>query len=105
MTLTVLKNPAYFLLLALTLVGAYVTYTLNLWGPILRMTNAATQQAVEVGKERLREFLQETETGRQAMAMSSGTERRKENKGYEMDNLDGAGKARGKGDEEGEVEI
>ncbi|KAF4556738.1 Protein SEY1 [Elsinoe fawcettii] len=101
----VLKNPAYFVLLALTLVGAYVTYTLNLWGPILRMTNAATAQAVEVGKERLREFLQETETGRQAMAMSSGSDGRKKGKGYEMDNLDGAGKAKRRGSDDGEVEI
>ncbi|KAF2219357.1 RHD3/Sey1 [Elsinoe ampelina] len=103
----VLKNPAYFLLLALSLVGAYVTYTLNLWGPILRMTNAATAQAVEVGKERLREFLQETETGRQAMAMSGaegGRTRGKGERGYEMGELDRAGKR--KGDEgEGEVEI
>ncbi|PNS14463.1 Protein SEY1 [Sphaceloma murrayae] len=99
----VLKNPAYFLLLALTLIGAYVTYTLNLWGPILRMTNAATQQAMEVGKERLREFLQETETGRQAMAMSSGdtSERRRRDKGYEMQDLDAKGKRRGSDDADG----
>ena len=65
-----LRNPAYFVLLILLGVTAYVTYTLNLWGPMLRMANAASQQALEVGKERLREFLESSDTGRQAMAMS-----------------------------------
>lgn len=51
-------------------VGAYVTYTLNLWGPILSMTNAASAQALEEGKKRLRDFLESSETGRQAIAMS-----------------------------------
>ena len=47
-----------------------MTYTLNLWGPMLRMSNAASQQAVEVFKERLREFLETNETGRQAISMT-----------------------------------
>jgi hypothetical protein len=56
-------------------VGAYVTYTLNLWGPMARMANAASTQAVEVGKERLRDFLESSESGRQAMAMSGNAPR------------------------------
>lgn len=67
---TVLRNPVYFVFLILLGAGAYVTYTLNLWGPMLRMSNAASQQAIEVFKERLREFLESSDTGRQAMAMS-----------------------------------
>jgi protein SEY1 len=55
-------------------VGAYVTYTLNLWGPMLSMTNAASAQAIEEFKKRLREFLESTEAGRQTLAMSSGEE-------------------------------
>lgn len=51
-------------------VGAYVTYTLNLWGPMLNMANAASQQALEEGKRRLRDFLEASDTGRQAIAMS-----------------------------------
>ena len=51
-------------------VGAYVTYQLNLWGPMLQMANAASAQAVEEGKKRLREFLESSDTGRQAIAMS-----------------------------------
>lgn len=54
----VLKNPVYFVLLALLGVASYVAYTLNLWGPMIRMANAASQQGVEVAKERLREFLE-----------------------------------------------
>ena len=67
----VLRNPVYFIFLILLGVGAYVTYTLNLWGPILKMTNAASQQALEEVKKRLREFLEASDTGRQAIAMSS----------------------------------
>ncbi|KAH8593221.1 RHD3/Sey1 [Bisporella sp. PMI_857] len=70
----VLRNPVYFIFLILLGVGAYVTYTLNLWGPMLRMANAASAQAIEVGKERLREFLENSETGRQAIAMNGRTD-------------------------------
>lgn len=50
--------------------GAYVTYTLNLWGPMYQMANAASSQALEEGKKRLREFLEASEGGRQAVAMT-----------------------------------
>ncbi|CAK3853102.1 probable SEY1 [Lecanosticta acicola] len=66
----VLRNPVYFILLILLGAAAYVTYTLNLWGPMLRMTNAASQQGLEIFKEKLREFLESSETGRQAIGMS-----------------------------------
>jgi hypothetical protein len=65
-------------------VGAYVTYTLNLWGPILRMTNAASSQGLDIFKEKLRDFLETTDTGRQAVGMSA--------KGsYSMDSLNSNG--------------
>ena len=60
--------------------GAYVTYTLNLWGPMLRMTNAASAQGLEIFREKLREFLESSETGRQAIGMS-------ERAGVKMDDL------------------
>lgn len=47
-----------------------MTWTLNLWGPIMNMTNAASGQALEEGKKRLREFLESSETGRQAIGMT-----------------------------------
>jgi hypothetical protein len=37
------------------------------------MANAASTQGLEVGKERLRAFLESSDTGRQAMAMSGNT--------------------------------
>jgi protein SEY1 len=49
--------------------GAYVTYQLNLWGPMINMASAASAQALEEGKKKLREFLETTETGRSALAM------------------------------------
>ena len=51
--------------------GAYVTYTLNLWGPMIRMTNAASAQGLEIFKEKLRDFLESSETGRQAIGMAA----------------------------------
>lgn len=51
--------------------GGYVTYNLNLWGPIIRMAQAASEQGLEVGKERLREFLAENPTARQAIGVSA----------------------------------
>jgi len=66
----VLRNPVYFIFLILLGVAAYVTYNLNLWGPILQMTNAASAQAVQIAKEKLREFVQETDGGRQAIGLS-----------------------------------
>lgn len=65
-----LRNPVYFILLALLAIGAYVTYSLNLWGPMLSMTNAASAQGVEIFKQKLREFLEHSETGRQAIGMT-----------------------------------
>jgi hypothetical protein len=66
----VLRNPIYFLFLILCAVGAYITYTLNLWGPMARMADAASKQALQESKRRLRDFLESSDTGRQAMAMS-----------------------------------
>lgn len=77
-------------------IGAYVTYTLNLWGPMARMADAASRQAVDIGKERLREFLETSETGRQAMAMSgeqrSRSGRVRDADEISMDTLNGDGK-------------
>jgi protein SEY1 len=93
--LVVLRNPVYFIFLILLGSGAYVTYTLNLWGPMMRMTNAASAQALEIGKERLREFLESSDTGRQAMAMSGNSTsggRRRDYDEISMETLNGDGK-------------
>ncbi|CAD0024828.1 unnamed protein product [Aureobasidium pullulans] len=54
------------------------------------MTNAASAQGLEVFKERLREFLETSDTGRQAMAMSGSKPSEREK--YRMDTLDSDGK-------------
>lgn len=80
-----LRNPVYFIFLILLGIGAYVTYTLNLWGPMFNMANAASQQALEEGKKRLREFLESSDTGRQAIAMAGQDE-------IQMQKLNGKGR-------------
>jgi hypothetical protein len=84
----------YFIFLILLGIGAYVTFTLNLWGPMARMANAASAQALEVGKERLRDFLESSESGRQAMAMSGqpASAPRRQERDISMDRLNGDGK-------------
>jgi hypothetical protein len=57
---------------------------------MLQMSNAAYQQAIEIVKQKLREFLENSETGRQAVKMSGHQERVGEAIG--MQNLDGRGK-------------
>jgi hypothetical protein len=78
----------YFILLILLGVAAYVTYSLNLWGPILRMANAASAQAIEIGKEKLREFLESSDTGRQAIGMKG----REDSDNISLNALDSRGK-------------
>ncbi|KAB8231468.1 dynamin-like GTPase SEY1 [Aspergillus alliaceus] len=91
--IAVLRNPVYFFLLFVCAVGVYVTYQLNLWGPIIKMTEAASNQAVAEGKKRLREFLESSDTGRQAIAMSTpgGSGRGVEE--HEMSRLNKQGKS------------
>ncbi|KAK5635245.1 hypothetical protein RRF57_010957 [Xylaria bambusicola] len=88
--LTVLRNPILFLLLVIIAGGTYVAYNLNLLGPMMQMTSAAWNQAIEIGKQRLREFLENNETARQAIAMPA-----RENSSISLDTLDSRGKKAG----------
>jgi hypothetical protein len=54
------------------------------------MANAASAQALDIGKERLREFLESSESGRQAMAMADRQGGSGES--VRMDRLNGQGK-------------
>lgn len=65
---------------------------------MLKMTNAASVQAVEEFKKRLREFLETSETGRQAIAMSGQED-------IPMQKLNGRGKAGVAQDDEDDEEI
>ncbi|KAL2112656.1 hypothetical protein VUR80DRAFT_6932 [Thermomyces stellatus] len=67
--IAVLRNPLLFLLLIILAGGAYIAAALNLLGPMMQMANAAVGQGVELGKQRLREFLENSDTARQALQM------------------------------------
>ncbi|KAI1961168.1 Dynamin-like GTPase that mediates homotypic ER fusion [Ophidiomyces ophidiicola] len=77
---SVLRNPVYFFMLFLGAVAAYVTYQLNLWGPMIKMAEAASRQAMEEGKKRLRDFLEPSDAGQYARYKNSTEE-------YEMSNV------------------
>jgi protein SEY1 len=55
---------------------------------MLSMANAATSQGVELGKQRLREFLENSETARQALQMPA----RQDSDSISLDTLDNRGK-------------
>ncbi|KAI0137419.1 RHD3/Sey1 [Xylariales sp. AK1849] len=84
---TVLRNPVLFLLLILLAGGTYVAYSFNLLGPMMSMGNAAWGQGLEIGKQKLREFLESNETARQAIAMPA-----RRDTDISMDTLDSRGK-------------
>lgn len=63
------------------------------------MANAASQQGLEVGKERLRQFLENSDAGRQAMAMSGQmNETRRDD--IRMNRLNGDGRKVARDDDE-----
>ena len=95
----VLRNPFLFLLLIILAGGAYVASALNLLGPMMQMANAALGQGVELGKQRLREFLENSDTARQALSMPAreGTE------SVRMDTLDSQGRRATATEEEDEI--
>ncbi|PKS06786.1 hypothetical protein jhhlp_006860 [Lomentospora prolificans] len=90
----VLRNPFLFLLLILIAGGTYIAYTLNLLGPMMQMANAAAGQGVELGKQRLREFLENSETARQALAMPARPGQQESSDAISLDTLDSRGKRR-----------
>ncbi|KAK2071614.1 hypothetical protein P8C59_006022 [Phyllachora maydis] len=95
----VLRNPFLFVLLILAAGGTYVAYNLNLLGPMMQMSNAALAQAGEVAKERLRDFLENNETARQALAMPA-KERGRDEVVVGLDTLDSRGRKEKKKKEE-----
>ena len=62
-------NPFLFLIIVILAGGAYIAATLNLLGPMMQMTTAAFNQGVELGKQKLREFVENSDTARQALSM------------------------------------
>lgn len=79
--------------------GTYVAYNLNLLGPMMQMANAASNQAVDIGKQKLRDFLENNETARTALAMPA----RKDTDSISLDTLDSKGKPRGADEDEDDI--
>ena len=77
-----------------------MTYKLNLWGPIIKMTEAASHQAVVEGKRRLRDFLESSDTGRQAIAMSAAGAKGGHREEYEMSDLRGKSSGKSSNDDD-----
>ena len=71
-----------------------MAYTLNLLGPMMQMANAASHQGIEIGKAKLRDFLENNEMARQALAVPA-VQRAGEAVG--MDDLDSNGRRRNGG--------
>ncbi|KAK1828302.1 protein SEY1 [Podospora conica] len=90
----VLRNPVLFVLILLMGGGTYVAYTLNLLGPMSQMGGAAWNQAVDIGKTKLREFVENNETVKQAIAMPAAANGRRNGDSIRMDSLDKGGKRR-----------
>ncbi|KAF4581980.1 Protein SEY1 [Ophiocordyceps camponoti-floridani] len=82
----VLRNPFLCILLLLMAGGTYVAYTLNLVGPMMQMGNAAVNQGIDIAKQQLRDFIVNSETARQALAVPSSSSDTR------LDALDGRGK-------------
>ncbi|KAI1497042.1 SEY1 protein [Biscogniauxia marginata] len=85
--LTVLRNPILFLLLIVITGGLYVAYYLNLLGPMLQMSSAAWNQAVDIGKARLRDFVENNDSARRAISMPA-----RDSDSISLDTLDSRGK-------------
>lgn len=98
----VARNPLLILLVCMIAAAMYVTYQMNLWGPIIRMSVAAAEQAKEIAREKLREFVEAGESAnreRVARGSSSGRRRGRGTNGTDADaisleELDGDGRRR-----------
>ncbi|KKO99929.1 protein SEY1, partial [Trichoderma harzianum] len=83
----VLRNPLMFILLILLGGGTYTAWYLNLLGPMMQMGNAAVTQGMDIAKQQLREFVNNSDTARQALAMPA-----RQDSDISMDTLDSRGK-------------
>lgn len=76
-----------FILLILLGGGTYTAWYLNLLGPMMQMGNAAVTQGMDIAKQQLREFVNNSDTARQALAMPA-----RQDSDISMDTLDSRGK-------------
>lgn len=76
-----------FILLILIGGGTYTAWYLNLLGPMMQMGNAAVTQGVDIAKAQLRDFVANSDTARQALAMPA-----RQDSNISLDTLDSQGK-------------
>ena len=88
----VLRNPILFVLLIVLAGATYIAYSLNLLGPMMQMSSAAWGQGVDIGKQKLRDFLENNETARQAIGVPAN---RRQDSDVSLDTLDSRGKKKG----------
>ncbi|KAH8178279.1 root hair defective 3 GTP-binding protein (RHD3) domain-containing protein [Sarocladium implicatum] len=92
---TVLRNPFLFILLIMMAGGTYVAWTLNLLGPMMQMGNAAFVQGTEIAKEKLRDFIANSDTAQRVLDVpvpaASGPSRSNTDN-ISLDTLDSRGK-------------
>lgn len=89
----VLRNPIMFILLILIGGGTYTAWYLNLLGPMMQMGNAAINQGVDIAKQQLRDFVSNSDTARQALAMPA-----RQDSDVSMDTLDSRGRKKNESD-------
>ncbi|PTB39867.1 Dynamin-like GTPase that mediates homotypic ER fusion [Trichoderma asperellum] len=89
----VLRNPIMFILLILIGGGTYTAWYLNLLGPMMQMGNAAVNQGVDIAKQQLRDFVSNSDTARQALAMPA-----RQDSDVSMDTLDSRGRKKNESD-------
>jgi len=90
----VARNPLLILLVCILGATAYVTYQMNLWGPIIRMSVAAWEQALEIVREKLREFVEAGEGARRERIAMGGRSNGTEADAISLQSLDESGKRR-----------
>lgn len=90
----VARNPLLILLVCMLGAAAYVTYQMNLWGPIIRMCMAAWDQAVEIVREKLREFVEAGEGARRERVAMAGRSNGTDADAISLQSLDESGKRR-----------
>lgn len=101
--MAVLRNPM-LTVTALVLIGVtYLAYMTALLGPALQVANAASTQAVEIGKQKLRDFIANSDTARQALSMPP--RQNTTSSGVSLDTLDTQGRRRPTGGLEDDEDI
>ncbi|KAG7122914.1 Protein SEY1 like protein [Verticillium longisporum] len=83
----VVRNPFLFIFLIMLAGGTYVAYTMNMLGPMMQMANAAATQGVDIGKQKLRDFIVNSDMARQALNVPE-----RDSDSVLLDRLDSKGK-------------